>query len=214
METLERKKRLEIKLIRTVENLKKRNFGGEIFETIEDAKRYFLSKIDKEKTIGYGGSRTLEQIEIIKYLRENNYNLLDRNREGLSKEEREELQKKILTCDIFISSSNGISETGELVNIDLWGNRICPMIYGPKKVFIFAGWNKIEDDLEKTIYRVRNISSVQNAIRFNRNTPCAKSGRCFDCISPERICGALTVISYCGEKERIEVLLIKEDLGF
>ncbi|MCX8058233.1 MAG: lactate utilization protein [Spirochaetes bacterium] len=214
METSERKKRLEIKVLRTIENLRKRNFGAEFFETKEEAIKYFLTKIDKDKSIGYGGSRTLEQIEIIQYLRENNYNLLDRNKDGLTKDQREEIQKKILTCEIFISSSNGISETGEIVNIDLWGNRICPIIYGPKKVFIFAGWNKIEDDLEKTIYRVKNIASVQNAIRFNRNTPCTKSGRCFDCISPERICGTLTIISYCGEKERIEVLFIKEDLGF
>ena len=214
METFERRKRLEIKLNRTLENLKKKNFEAYIFENHKDAIDYFISKIDKNQSIGYGGSRTLEQINLINYLRENKYNLFDRNKEGLSKEQREELQKKSLTSDIFISSANGISETGEIVNIDLWGNRICPIIYGPKKVFIFAGWNKIEDDLEKTIYRVKNIASVQNAIRFNRNTPCTKSGRCFDCNSPERICGTLSLISFIGEKGRIEVLLIKEDLGF
>jgi len=214
MQTKEYYDQKTIKMQRTQQNLIKRQFDCKILESSQEAVKFFLSQIDKTQSVGYGGSRTLEQIKIIEHLRENNYSLLDRNNPNLNKEEKNEIQKKILTCSVFISSVNGISETGGLINIDLWGNRINPITYGPDKVYIFAGWNKIEDDMEKTLYRVKNIACVQNAIRFRKNTPCTKAGRCSDCSSPDRICGTTTLHEWCPEKGRINILLIKEDLGF
>ena len=118
-------------------------------------------------------------------------------------------------ADIYISSVNGISEGGEIVNIDNTGNRVAAISYGPQKVYLVIGANKVEPDLEKAIFRARNIASPLNAKRLNRKTPCAVKGdKCYDCNSPERICRNLSVLWTKPTGEEYEIILIKESLGY
>lgn len=210
----EKKIYYDIRVENTISNLKKRQFDAIYFDTKEKAKEFFLSKIDKNTTIGYGGSRTLEQMKLIEYLRNNGYNLMDRNKPGISKEEKEKIQREIFFADVFITSSNAISEDGCLFNIGLYGNRVAAISFGPKKVYVFAGINKLALNYDDAMNRAINKASVMNAIRFNINAPCTKGGICYDCVSPERICASYVITKWCQPEKRITVILIGEELGF
>ena len=156
----------------------------------------------------------MQQIGILDLLRKEGYNLLDRNRDGISFEERSMIERQIFSSDIFISSANAISELGHIVNIDLWGNRLCAISFGPKRVYLFIGYNKITANLNEAIYRAKNVAAPLNAIRLNKATPCTKTGICYDCTTQERICGTMSIIEWCHPKDRITLLFIKEELGF
>ena len=118
-------------------------------------------------------------------------------------------------ADIYISSVNGIAETGEIINIDNTGNRVAAVSYGPEKIYLVIGKNKIAPDYESALYRARNVASPLNAKRLNRKTPCAAKGdRCYDCNSPERICRNLSVFWEKPTGAEYEVILIDENLGY
>ncbi|MFW5799735.1 MAG: LUD domain-containing protein, partial [Spirochaetota bacterium] len=107
-----------------------------------------------------------------------------------------------------------VSEEGAIVNIDLYGNRVSAISFGPEKVYLVIGRNKLCTDLEKAIHRARNYASPMNAIRFGKNTPCTKTGQCSDCSSEDRICGTVSIVEWCAIKSRIHLLFVNEDLGF
>ncbi len=205
---------LRINVNSAIENFKKRNFDPFFFENREQALKFFFDKINKENSIGYGGSRTLSQLSIIEKLRKDGYNLLDRNNENNSLEIRNKIERDIFSCDIFISSANAVSLKGQIINIDLNGNRVGAISFGPKQVYLFIGYNKITPDLNSAIYRAKNVAAPMNAIRFNINTPCVKEGKCSDCTSQDRICATLSIIDWCHPKDRIKLLFINEELGF
>ncbi|HOV45398.1 MAG TPA: lactate utilization protein [Exilispira sp.] len=205
---------LNFHLEQTTKNFKKKNFRALIFDNKESAVEFLLNEVSKNESIGYGGSRTLQQIGILDLLRKEGYNLLDRNRDGISFEERSMIERQIFSSDIFISSANAISELGHIVNIDLWGNRLCAISFGPKRVYLFIGYNKITANLNEAIYRAKNVAAPLNAIRLNKATPCTKTGICYDCTTQERICGTMSIIEWCHPKDRITLLFIKEELGF
>jgi len=140
--------------------------------------------------------------------------LLYHNNPHLTPEEKNEIRKSQLTCDLFISSSNAITEDGKLVNIDGLGNRINAMLFGPKKSLIIAGINKIVANVDDGIKRIKRIASPMNAKRLGYNTPCAKLGYCTDCNSPDRICRAISIIEKKPNSSDIEIVLIGENLGF
>ncbi len=171
-------------------------------------------KISNTDSIGYGGSRTVDQLGIIEILRKNNYNLLDRSNPNNTPEEKAKIERECFSADVFISSANAVSEEGAIVNIDLYANRVSAISYGPKRVFLFIGRNKLCINLEEAYNRARNYASVMNAIRFNKNTPCTQTGYCNDCDSPDRICGTFNIIEKSGIENRIHLLFINEDLGF
>lgn len=195
----------------TKQNLEKHGFVVSCFATGADAVRYLDKEIDGKK-IGIGGSKTIEQIELLERLESHNEVLY---RFGSFKTP-EEIMKEALTSDVFVTSANGISETGEIVNIDGNCNRIAADFYGHEKVYIIAGRNKVEPTFEKALWRARNVAAPKNAKRFEKNTPCArKADRCYDCSRPERICRGLAVLwRKPSNSATYEIVLIDEDLGF
>lgn len=212
---MDKNKRLvnELKINRTIEALRKNNMEGFLVNTREE----LIDKIDelvKEGSkISCGGSMTLFEYGIIDHLRSERYDFLDRYKVGLSKEEIKNIFRESFFCDAYFTSSNAITEEGELYNVDGNGNRVAAMLYGPDKVIVIAGVNKIVKDINEAISRVENYSAPANAKRLNRKTPCTVTGKCMNCNSPERICREYTVIKK-PTPNRIFVLLLNEEYGY
>ena len=193
------------------ENLEKLGYKVSVFKTAQDAVKYLDSSIDS-KTVGFGGSVTLEEIGLYPAL--SSHNEVFWHQYAATGEESLNIRQKAMTTDIYISSVNAIAETGEIINIDGNCNRVASTMYGHEKVYLVIGKNKLAPDYDSALWRARNIAAPLNAKRLNKKTPCAVSGKCHNCNSPERICRALTVFwskPLCNE---IEVILIEENLGY
>lgn len=183
-----------------------------VFENSADATAYLDGQIDG-KSIGIGGSKTVEQMGLLAALEKHNRVMY----RFVTYKSPEEVMKEALTSDVFITSANGVAETGEIVNIDGNCNRIAAEFYGHERVYIVIGKNKIEPTFEKAVWRARNVAAPKNAMRFGKNTPCVKSGgvKCYDCSSPDRICRGLAVLwRKPSNSAKYEVVIINEDLGF
>ncbi|MDR1396023.1 MAG: lactate utilization protein [Deltaproteobacteria bacterium] len=212
-----REKHYQLQLAQVQKALEKHFFGASVHETLEEALDYLTGTIVDESvaSVGFGGSETVTPTDINSRLLKNpRLTVFDRNSSALSPEERSELSRKSLTADLFIASSNAVTLSGELVNIDKFGNRVAAMIYGPKKVALIAGRNKIVPTQEDARMRLKNYAAPMNAIRLNLTTPCAVKGFCHDCQGSSRICGVLTIIERSFPPGRIHVLLVNQDLGF
>ena len=194
------------------ENLESRGFKVSYFDKKEDGAQYICEQIAGQK-VGLGGSVTLDQMGMYEKLSENNEVLWHwRIPEGQT---GADVLKAARSADVYLSSVNGIAETGEIVNIDNTGNRVAATLYGHKKVFLVAGVNKITPDLDSAIYRSRNIAAPPNARRLGKKTPCAvKADKCYDCKSPDRICRGLVVLWEAPVGCEYEVVLIGEELGY
>jgi len=205
----------EIIVKRTLSALRKNFFTAESVETKEDALAYLAKLIHKDAIIGYGGSRTLAQIGFDDHFKSGAYpNLLNRDDASLSPEAKDALQLKMLSADFFLSSCNALSQGGELVLTDKWGNRCAGITYGPKTRVIVTSWTKITRDLASALERDRHVASVLNNIRFNTKNPCTITGECTNCTSDNRICGVTTILSRSFPKGSVHVLIVKENLGF
>ena len=169
--------------------------------------------VNEGSKVSLGGSMTLFETKIMEHLRSGRYELLDRYKEGLTADEIKEIYRKSFFCDAYFTSTNAITEEGELYNVDGNGNRVAAMLYGPDKVIVIAGVNKIVKDINEAIYRVENLAAPANAKRLNRKTPCTVTGKCMNCNSPERICREYTVIRK-PVPNRIFVLLLNEEYGY
>lgn len=187
-------------------NLEERGYKTSCFETAQDASRYLNREIDGV-SVGIGGSVTVQEMNLYESLSTHNQVLWHWDQASLS---------DIAKTDVYLSSVNGLAETGEIINIDGSGNRISSTLFGHKKVYFLVGVNKIAPDYEKALYRARNVAAPLNAKRLGRKTPCAEKGdRCYDCKSPERICKALSVFwEKPGLAGDVEVVLINQKLGF
>ncbi|MEQ8196450.1 MAG: lactate utilization protein [Clostridiaceae bacterium] len=199
---------------RTIEALRKNNMNGYLLNSIEELISKIEELVKKDSRVTCGGSVSLFEVGIIDHLRSGRYDFLDRYKEGLSGEELREIYRQAFLCDAYFVSSNAITEAGEIYNVDGNGNRVAAILYGPEKVIIIAGTNKIVKDLDEAIKRTKEISAPANAKRLNRATPCTESGRCMDCKSPERICREYTLIRSQGNKDRIHVLFLNEEIGY
>lgn len=206
------KQAYKIKAETIIKNLKKRSMEGYYCETKEEAKAKVLSLISKDDIVSWGGTMTIDELGIKEYLKENNYKVIDRD--SVSAEERDQVMKKALLSDVFLSSTNAITMDGELINIDGRGNRLAAFCFGPDSLIVVAGMNKVVRDTESGIKRVRTDACVPNAIRFNLDTPCAKTGICTDCKTPSTICGQILVTRFSKPQNRIKVILVGENLGF
>ncbi len=189
-----------------MENLKRRGYQVRRFATAQEAADYLDGQID-QTTVAIGGSMTIKELGL--YDRLASHNRAVWHWEGGSLEEAAQTQ-------VYLSSVNGLAETGELINIDGAGNRVASTIYGHRRVYFVVGSNKIAPDYDAALWRARNIASPKNAQRLGKQTPCAAKGdRCYDCQSPDRICRALTVL---WEKptgvEQMEVILVDQPLGY
>lgn len=205
---------VEKKVERTIENLEKNNMNGYFVQNNEEALNKIQELLNEGDTVSVGGSMTLFEIGALELLRNGKYNFLDRYEEGLTKEQIKDIYRKSFCADAYLSSSNAVTEEGELYNVDGNGNRVAAMIYGPDKVIIIIGINKIVKNLDEAIMRNREIAAPANAKRLNRATPCAKVGYCMDCTSKDRICSDYVVIRRQMQKERIHVIIVNEELGY
>lgn len=193
-------------------NLEERGYTVSCFATGKEAAAYLDKQIDG-KTVGFGGSMTLEEIGLYERLApHNDVRWHQRIPEGKTSKE---VRERANAAEIYISSVNGIAETGEIINIDGNCNRIAAILYGHEKVYLVAGKNKLAPDYDSALWRARNIASPRNAKRLGMKTPCAvKADRCYDCKSPERICRGLSVLWSKPMTGAFEVVLIDEDLGY
>ena len=205
---------LEKTVERTILSLEKNGFKAEKVADRKEALHWLLSRISPEAGIGIGGSITLREIGIVEALEQRGNTVYQHWRKGLSSIEREEIRRRQLTSDVFLTSSNAVTEKGELVNIDGAGNRVASMIYGPGEVIVVVGNNKIVRNLEQAIDRVRNVAAPINCKRLELRTPCAETGRCEDCDSPNRICRVMTIMERNPSGSNTTVLIVKEALGF
>lgn len=194
---------------KTRKNLENRGFHAHVFATGAEAADY-LAQTLHNTCIGIGGSVTIDEIGV--------YDRLSADNDVIWrwKKPTPDSRERGAAAETFLCSANGVSETGEIVNIDGYGNRVAPTIYGPQRVFLVVGKNKIAPNLNGAIDRARNIAAPLNARRLNRHTPCAVGEpRCHDCRSPEKICGVMTVFFMPPTSiKEFHVLLVNEDLGY
>ena len=172
-----------------------------------------LSLIPKADIVSWGGSLTLEGLNLQKFIVDRGYKVIDRDK-GETPEERSELMRQSLLCDTFLSGTNAITEDGQLVNIDGNGNRVAAMIHGPKQVIVVAGMNKVEQTIIEAYNRAKTIAAPSNMQRFqNKKTPCSETGACADCLSQDCICAYIVRTRICKPRGRIKVILIGKELG-
>lgn len=195
-----------------VKNLTARGFSVKAFSTAAQAADYLDESI-RGKTVGFGGSVTLEAMGMYERLQAHNTAVWHWRAE--TPEAAAQLRKKALTADVYLTSVNGLAETGELINIDGTGNRVAATLYGHEKVYFVVGRNKVAPTYDDALWRARNIAAPKNAMRLGKKTPCAARGdRCYDCASPERICRGLAVLWEPMGGMEMEVVLVDEDLGY
>jgi len=192
--------------------LEKRGYTVAQFPTKEAAAAYLNERIDGT-SVGFGGSVTLREMGLFASLSAHNKVCSHWNvPEGRS---AAEMLDEAAKTEVYLTSVNGLAETGELINIDGTGNRLSGTLYGHKRVYFVVGRNKLAPTYDEALWRARNIAGPKNAQRLGRRTPCAlKADRCYDCSSPERICRALTVLWEKVISCDMEVVLIDEDLGY
>ncbi len=204
----------ELKINRTIESLKKNNMNGYYAKSREELIDIIEGIVKSGSKVSCGGSMTLFETGVIEHLRCGRYEFLDRYKEGLTKEDVVDIYKKAFFTDAYFVSSNAITEKGELYNVDGNGNRVAAMLYGPDKVIVICGINKIVKDVDEAIKRNRECAAPINSKRLNRKTPCTKVGYCMDCNSPERICNEYTLIKRQSNPERIHVIFLNENIGY
>jgi hypothetical protein len=197
-----------------IKNLEKRNMTAFYCEDIEECRQKVLELVPADSVISWGGSMSIHECGVPQALKDRgDCEVLDRSR-YITPEQQQEFAVKTFQSDYYLMSTNAITLDGELVNIDGNGNRVASLIYGPKHVIVITGMNKVVPDVKQGFDRVRNIASPPNTIRLGKNTPCAQTGKCGDCMSPECICNQIVVTRRSREKERIIVILVNENLGF
>ena len=199
---------------KVIRALKERRMNGYFVENKEEAKKKVIELIDKAKQISCGGSVTLEEIGIFDELRNGNYNFIDRDLAKTNFYMKHWVMKNCTSSGVYLSGSNALTEDGKIVNMDGWGNRVNAINYGPEKVIIVVGRNKIVPDLDGAIDRIAKVASPKNTRRLLKNTPCVKNGECMDCRSSDRICNILSVIQFQKDADRVHVIIVDEELGY
>jgi L-lactate utilization protein LutB len=193
------------------ENLERNGFVVSYYETAAEAKEALVAAING-KTVGFGGSCTLRDMGLFEALSENNQVFWHWKQQPIN-----EARAKANAADVYLTSLNGVAETGELINIDGDGNRLAATTFGDKKVYFVIGVNKIAPDFHSALDRARNIAAPLNARRLNKETPCAmgKEVKCYNCQSPNRICKGITILERkLGGVSEMEVMIINEELGY
>lgn len=199
---------------KVVDALNKNNFQAQFIENKEKAAQRLLELVPVQGSVGIGGSVTIGQLDVLDTLAARGNEVLYHHAPGLTPEHSLEIRKKQLTCDCFISSTNAITLDGKLVNIDGNGNRVSAMTFGPEKVIIVAGANKIVKDLDAALERIEMIAAPLNNKRLNMKNPCTTTGLCSDCQSPSRICNVVTIMRKKPRLSNITVLVVGEALGY
>ena len=207
-----------LKLESVKENLEKNRFKVFIAPNAKAAKEIAINDIIPEldiKTVSWGGSMSFVATGLFHELKDNpDLEVLNTFNQKLTPEQMLELRRQSLMVDLFITGTNAVTQDGHLVNLDMVGNRVAAIMWGPKNVLLIIGRNKICEDLEEAMLRIKNYAAVVNTMNLDKKTPCVKTGTCQDCSSPERICNYWTITEKSFIKERIKIILVNEDLGF
>lgn len=194
------------------------NFEVFLAENRQTAGQIVLEEIIPKlnvKTVSYGGSMTVVATGVYEALKNRtDLTVIDTYDRKVPPEEGVSRRRQSLAADLFVMGTNAVTETGMLVNLDMQGNRVGGLTFGPKNVIVLVGRNKIVDDIEEAMYRIKNYAAPVNAARLDKKTPCVKTGYCDDCKSPDRICNTWTITEKSFPKGRIKVVLINEELGF
>lgn len=199
---------------KVVKALEKNNFQAYYAASRAAAVERILSLIPPEATIGVGGSFTVKELGIPEYLENHGHEVYDHNKPGLSMEESMALRRKELLCDVFLSSSNAVTLDGQLVNVDGSGNRVAAMSFGPKKVIVVVGVNKIVTDLEAAKERITHYAAPINNKRLERPNPCTITGVCMNCQGSTRICNMTSILHKRPPAIDFHVVVVGEALGF
>jgi len=194
--------------------LEKNGFEVVLFDDRQAALEWLSNEAEAAATIGIGGSMTLSELDLVARMERAGKTVLFHGRPETGFDERRRIMQGQLSCDLFLSSTNALTTGGHLVNIDATGNRVCAMAFGPRKVVVIAGANKIVGDVDSALKRVREVACPPNARRLGFDTPCAKTGLCSDCNSPQRICRITTIIERRPRATDMSVCLINENLGY
>ena len=192
---------------KTIRALTGRGFAVQHFATGREAADYLDGAIDGT-TVGIGGSKTIDQIGLYDRLTKHNTVWWHWRTPGF------DTLDHALTAPVYLSSANAITADGQILNIDGRGNRVAFLCYGPQNVIILAGMNKVVTDVDAGLKRVRNTATPPNTVRLHKKTPCAVTGRCGDCFSPDCICSQFVVTRRSGIPGRIKVILVGEELGY
>lgn len=196
-----------------VKNLKSRHFEAYYCADAAAALSKALEIIPQGASVGWGGTKSAEQIGLLDAIRNGNYLAFDRDR-AKTPEEKEQTDRKALFADVYIAGANAMSRDGQMVSIDGNGNRVAAIIYGPQKVIVIVGMNKVCDTLESAMERARTVAAPINMQRFMKDTPCAVTGCCGDCKSEGCICNQILITRHCRPAERICFIVVGEELGF
>ncbi|MCQ1531009.1 lactate utilization protein [Lutispora saccharofermentans] len=196
----------------TIKALNKNNFKARFFEDSDTAVKTLLEDIKETDSIGIGGSMTITELGLPKLLIERGNKVFFHWLET-TPESMDNARVNASRADVYLTSTNAFTERGHLVNIDGVGNRVTSMIFGPKKVYIICGINKLTENLDKAIERIKE-NAYKNARRLNLKTPCAITGKCNDCDSPQRMCSVTTILEKKPSKIDIEIIIINKSLGY
>lgn len=195
---------------KVIRGLQSRNMTGHYAENREAALKIALGLIPEGATVTMGGAMSAHEIGLVEALKQGPYHFIDRDQAT----DKRSAMLAAYDADVFLSSVNAMTEDGELVNIDGNANRVSAIAQGPKKVVFIVGMNKVASDLDGAMKRARNVAAPINAQRFGLSTPCAKTGACMDCKSPDTICCQFLITRYSKHPDRIHVILINDHLGF
>jgi L-lactate utilization protein LutB len=193
-----------------IKGLESRNMTGYYAATKGEALQKALELIPEKSSVTMGGAMSAHEIGLVEALKHGDYNFIDRD----AMEDKRAAMLAAYDADFFLSSVNAMTEDGELVNIDGNANRVSAIAQGPKKVIFIVGMNKVCGDLDSAMKRARNVAAPTNAQRFGLSTPCARTGSCMDCKSPDTICCQFLITRFSRHKDRIHVILVNDNLGF
>ena len=196
-----------------IAGLNSRNMAGYYAESKEEALAKALELIPEGSSIAWGGTMSVGEIGLKDEVCQGNYHTYNRDA-AATPEEKRKIELITYDCDFFLTSANAITEDGVIVNIDGYANRVSAIAAGPRNVLMIVGMNKVVKDVENAVSRARNEAAPINAQRFNLNTPCAKTGACFDCKSPDTICCQFLITRFSKAPQRIKVILVHDELGF
>ena len=193
-----------------IKGLQSRNMSGYWAESREEALRIALELIPEGSSVAMGGAMSAHEIGLVETVKNGSYRFIDRDKAS----DRRAAMLAAYDADVFLSSCNAITDDGVLVNIDGNANRVSAIAQGPKKVVMIVGMNKVCPDVDAAMKRARNVAAPINAQRFGLSTPCAKTGACMNCKSPDTICCQFLITRFSRHAGRIHVILVNDNLGF
>lgn len=216
---------MKAKIEKTMENLRRNNMKPYYVDTKEEVVPLIKTLVNEGDTVSNGGSVTLKQTGVMDLLKSGKYNYLDRSREGITREEVEQVYRDTYSADVYFASSNAITESGYLYNVDGNSNRVSAILYGPKSVVLVCGYNKIVKDIDEAVKRVKTLAAPPNTVRLGCDTYCAEMGSCMSlsndssemcdgCHSKARICCNFVISAQQRHIDRIKVIIVGEELGY